>query len=182
MKQPNFKKLYPQLMPDELAKLALTYLCKQDMTEAARVAAAVPRIVCTCNDLDYTRKVEGFFKMISAWEKRFWWARFKREQAYALCLSLVMNMGLDEDGKVLIRNTQALEKWEATLLAFDCALDAVCATEGLDSDDVRRLVAAERFEPLEPREGSPNTKPDADMLDTMTASLTEILSSPNTHA
>nr|WP_297496779.1 hypothetical protein [Ferrovum sp.] len=175
MKDP-IAKLYAKMTPDELASLAIKTVCTPDMREEGRrIAGFVPRVQYIGADLDYMRKVAGFFSMLECWAKVAWATRYHREKAFSLSLSFLLHPHIDAEGKTLLRTADEMVRLESCLLAIDGALDAVCASMGVDPDEVRALCVIERFEPLEPFEGGLATEPDPETFEWMTQTLTEHL-------
>lgn len=173
MKDP-VAKLYEKLTPSELATVALKHLFNGDHDEARRVANSVPRVQYIGNDLAYMRKVLGFTSMADCWAGAAWRIRYEREKAYSLSLSFVLHPSIDPGGETLCRTVKRLVQRESDLMALDCALDAVCASAGIDPDGVRALHGIERFAPLEPFDDKP-TEADQEEVDRIIQSLTQCL-------
>jgi hypothetical protein len=181
-------KLYALLTPRELGVLAIKHLMAQDNLEVGRIKHACPRKTYTIQDADYSETIERFFRMAYAWGLLHWQARHEHMRA-ALSLTNTLYKGLEEpedatqhepadatehepeDAELMGLLRSSLDHAESCLLALDVALDEACAGHGFDVADVRKLVGAEIFTPLE----SSTAEPDSEVLSSTKAALLDIL-------
>jgi len=146
--QDRIAKAYRGLTADQLAALAFHYMTGANDLEFKRVADAVPLKDYRCPDVAYQARLDGFTRLAACWAIEHWRLRcHKAEMLGAALAAIRRGEDFEKTDDLLFAHEQA----ESCLLALDAALLTICADNGIDPADVRKMAGAEPFKPM--REG-----------------------------
>jgi len=148
MKSDSITRSYSALSPRTQANLVWLYSSRGDELEVSRIMEAIPRVALQGPPIEYLLWSHSLIRLVAWWGLQHWQARNRHTAA--------MGGLLVADGKQALQLQSALAESEATLLALDTALDEAAGNHGIDADTVRKVSAAARFEPLEPRPVDPS--------------------------
>lgn len=144
-------KLYAGLTDTERAKLAFSYLAKDNDLERARIASVMPEQYFVGLPDGYRRMAINLSNLTLMYAVAYW-------QSVAQCLVLLAGVQAifsDPDPEAYERTVKSFEAAEAALLAIEAAFDSVCTEHGLDAA-VMRGMAGKRFYTI----ATPGIKPD----------------------
>ena len=137
MKQDPVRKMYANLSPHDLARVAFGHLMAGNESEVQKVIDCVPYKNYRCKDLEFQDKFEAYKTMAFLWAIEYW-------QVYAMHLeSIIDGMSADgEKGKVFSDSGRIKQQIASStsLSSLDRALESVCRTEGIDHMGVREMA------------------------------------------
>jgi hypothetical protein len=135
--------------------------------EFKRVADAVPLKDYRCPDVAYQARLDGFTRFAACWAIEHWRLRcHKAEMLGAALAAIRRGEDFEKTDDLLFAHEQA----ESCLLALDAPLLTICADNGIDPADVRRMAGAEPFKPM--REG---VAPGGEMQAAMQSAFAQLL-------
>jgi hypothetical protein len=165
--QDRIAKAYRGLTADQLAALAFHYMTGANDLEFKRVADAVPLKDYRCPDVAYQARLDGFTRFAACWAIEHWRLRcHKAEMLGAALAAIRRGEDFEKTDDLLLAHEQA----ESCLLALDAALLTICADNGIDPADVRKMAGAEPFKPM--REGM---TADGEMQTAMQSAFAQLL-------
>jgi hypothetical protein len=159
-------KTYRGLTAEQLAVLAFHYMADANTLEFKRILDAVPLKGYRCPDVAYQARLDGLTRFAACWAIEHWRARARKAECLGGALA-ALHRGKDDEADALL---EAHEQAERHLLALEGALVAICADNGIDPADVRRIAGAEAFTPR--RKG---IEPDGGMQAEMQSAFARLL-------
>lgn len=158
---------YRGLTADQLAAVAFHYLAGANELEFERVSVAVPLKDYRAPDVAYQARLDGFTLFAAYWAIEHWRMRTRKAEMLGVALAAIRRgEELEKTDDLLYAHEQA----EGCLLALDATLLAICADNGIDPADVRRMAGTEPFKPM--REG---IAPDGEMQAAMQSAFAQLL-------
>lgn len=158
---------YRGLTADQLAALAFHYMAGANDLEFKRVADAVPLKDYRCPDIAYQARLDGFTRFAAYWAIEHWRLRTRKAEMLGAALAAIRR---GEDFEKTDDLLYAHEQAESYLLALDAALLAICADNGIDPADVRRIAGTKAYKPM--RE---DMTADGDMQAAMQSAFAQLL-------
>lgn len=140
MKPTDFKKMYGNLSPEELAKITFNSLISGDTKLANQICDSVPRHNYNRVDVDYSKTLDKIFEACSLLAIEYW----KTNSQYMSFLFLKSDSKTDDVDTVKLDIEHGINA-RRKLMAIGCVLKSFCESQCLDIEAVLKFVGNTNF-------------------------------------